>query len=149
EAGDKNDSRLGIDGIHLLHQLLLGKTYALTIASFASVAGHGARESYSAAVGGAEPVMRHIRAACGVVTDHHNRYIGSTRRVDSSVSNLIGRVVDLDAWARFILDSLKRRDSVRRCAAVPIPVDGVGQWPDHGDRIDGFLLERQEGLFIL
>src|ERR1017187_10816747 len=103
EAGDKNDSRLGIDGIHLLHQLLLGKTYALTIASFASVAGHGARESYSAAVGGAEPVMRHIRAACGVVTDHHNRYIGSTRRVDSSVSNLIGRVVDLDAWARFIL----------------------------------------------
>src|ERR1019366_1545113 len=60
-----------------------------------------------------------------------------------------GRVVDLDAWARFILDSLKRRDSVRRCAAVPIPVDGVGQWPDHGDRIDGFLLERQEGLFIL
>ena len=62
----------------------------------------------------------------------------------------LGRcVVDLDVGAGGGLDACERRDGVGRGAAVPVPVDGVGERADDGDGFEFGLVEGQRVVRVL
>ena len=138
---------LWVHGVHLPHQLLLRQIDDLPIASFAPVAGHGAGKR-PASVRRVHPVMRHVWPAGRIVPHHHHRNIGMARGRDRGLAQLIGRVVHLHVRTNFILDPLERRDLIRRCPAIPVPVDRIRQGPNHRDRLDLRLVQRQQILVV-
>ena len=48
------------------------------------------------------------------------------------------------ALARSLANALERRNRIGRCAAVPVQKDGVGAWPEDGDRFGATFLERDK-----
>ena len=132
EAGDQDDNGPRIGGVRLLHELFLGKIDGFPIASFASVAGRGAGQC-PATVDGVVPVVRHIRTAGGIVSDHDHRDVGGFGRVEGRVAQLILCVIHFYIRTELRFDSLQRRDCIRRRTAIPVPVHRVGERPDDSD----------------
>ena len=135
ETGDQDDYGLLVDGVDLLHQLFLRKRDALSVAAFASVAGHCAGQG-AAAVHCVVPIVRHVWTARRVVANHNHRDIRRFGRIDGRIAKFLGGIIHLDVRTQFSLDPLERRNGIRGCAAVPVPMDGVGQRPNHRNRLD-------------
>ena len=115
----------------------------LAVAAFAAVGGDGAGEC-AAAVDGLVPVVRHVGAAGGVVADDDDGDVGALCGGGGLLAEFGRCVVDFDVGAGGGGDAGERRDGVGRRAAVPVPVDGVGEWADDGDGFEFGLVEGQQ-----
>ena len=65
------------------------------------------------------------------------------------MAEFVGGVIDLDVGADGVCDACERRDGVGRRAAVPVPVDGVGERADDGDGFEFRFVERERVVFVL
>ena len=133
EAGNQDDDGLRIHGVDLLDELLLIQFDGFAVAAFAAIAGDRAGQRNAAALRGVVPVVPHVGTAGRVVAHHYHGHLGFARGVYRGIAHFVGGVVDGDVGTQFLLDALQRRDRIRRRAAIPIPVDGVGERANYGN----------------
>ena len=149
KARDQHHHRLRIRRVHLLHQLFLIQVDAFAIASFASIAGRRCRAASAA--------VRSLYQSCAMSGPHVGS-LPTTTTATSDASRCVHRCIAQSRRPRnspsrsaptSFLMPCERRDGVRRRAAIPVPVNGIGERSNHRDRLHALLVERQKVVRIL